>query len=359
MNLFISNFYTIFNDAPQPWQLGFQDSAAPGFTGLVTLHNTIGFYLIVISIAVSWTIFSLVYYYSEKNNPIAHKYLTHGTVLELIWTITPALILIAIAFPSFRLLYLMDIPCVDTVRIITFSAVPVKSLTSSCTSLVPLGETGLTLNIRFTNLLRNNTYFPKHIISQLIGHLLGDGFLYISNTSVTPCFIFTQTIKKFDYVWHVFQKLGHFCNRIPLIGISRRKGQVYPFLQVMTRSYPYFLTFYQLFYIQRNGKFVKTISPDLINYLDPVCLAYWAMDDGSANTKLSGFYLHTKGFNFKETYLLCGMLHYQFGLKCTVQNHQKMPVIYITSKSVPLFISLVTPHFHPSMMYKLANYINA
>jgi cytochrome c oxidase subunit 2 len=108
MKLFISNFYTIFNDAPQPWQLGFQDSAAPGFTGLVTLHNTIGFYLIVISIAVSWTIFSLVYNYSEKNNPIAYKYLTHGTVLELIWTITPALILIAIAFPSFRLLYLMD-----------------------------------------------------------------------------------------------------------------------------------------------------------------------------------------------------------------------------------------------------------
>ena len=35
-----------FSDAPQPWQLGFQDSATPGFTGLVTLHNTIGFYLI-------------------------------------------------------------------------------------------------------------------------------------------------------------------------------------------------------------------------------------------------------------------------------------------------------------------------
>ena len=45
---------------------------------------------------------------SSNKNPIAHKYLTHGTVLELVWTITPALILIAIAFPSFRLLYLMD-----------------------------------------------------------------------------------------------------------------------------------------------------------------------------------------------------------------------------------------------------------
>jgi cytochrome c oxidase subunit 2 len=105
---FISNFNTIFNDAPQPWQLGFQDSATPGFTGLVTLHNTIGFYLIVISFGVFWVLGSLMYYYNTNKSPIAHKYLTHGTVLELIWTVTPALILIAIAFPSFRLLYLLD-----------------------------------------------------------------------------------------------------------------------------------------------------------------------------------------------------------------------------------------------------------
>jgi cytochrome c oxidase subunit 2 len=103
-----SIFNIILNDVAEPWQLGFQDSAAPGFTGLVTLHNTIGFYLIVISFSVFWVLFSLIYYYSYNKNPIAHKYLTHGTVLELVWTITPALILIAIAFPSFRLLYLMD-----------------------------------------------------------------------------------------------------------------------------------------------------------------------------------------------------------------------------------------------------------
>jgi len=103
-------FNPIFNDVAQPWQLGFQDSAAPGYTGLVTLHNTVGFYLVVICFAVFWFIFSIMYHYSSTKNPIAHKYLTHGTVLELIWTISPALILIAIAFPSFRLLYLMDKP---------------------------------------------------------------------------------------------------------------------------------------------------------------------------------------------------------------------------------------------------------
>ena len=99
---------TIYNDAPQPWQIGFQDSAAPGFTGIVELHNTIFFYLIVICVGVFWVLFSIIYYFNIKNSPILHKYLNHGTLLELIWTITPAFILIAIAFPSFRLLYLLD-----------------------------------------------------------------------------------------------------------------------------------------------------------------------------------------------------------------------------------------------------------
>jgi cytochrome c oxidase subunit 2 len=42
----------ILNDAAQPWQLGFQDSASPAFSGLVELHNKIGFFLIVISLSV-------------------------------------------------------------------------------------------------------------------------------------------------------------------------------------------------------------------------------------------------------------------------------------------------------------------
>ena len=128
----LSNFYTIsiFNDAPQPWQLGFQDSAAPAFTGLVSLHNTIGFYLIIISLAVFWVFFSIISTYGSEYHPIAHKYLTHGTVLELIWTITPALILMFVAFPSFRLLYLMDevISPTLTIKVIGFFLQPLLQL---------------------------------------------------------------------------------------------------------------------------------------------------------------------------------------------------------------------------------------
>ena len=101
-------FNKILNDAPEPWQIGFQDSAAPGFTGIIELHNTLFFYIVIICVTVFWAIGNIIFTYNYKNNPIAHKYLNHGTLIELIWTITPALILIAIAFPSFRLLYLLD-----------------------------------------------------------------------------------------------------------------------------------------------------------------------------------------------------------------------------------------------------------
>ncbi len=95
-------------DTPRPWGLYFQDSATPQMEGLVELHDNIMFYLVIILFAVGWIMISIVRNHTNINSPISHKYLNHGTLIELIWTITPALILILIAFPSFKLLYLMD-----------------------------------------------------------------------------------------------------------------------------------------------------------------------------------------------------------------------------------------------------------
>ena len=101
--------FSVFNsDAPRPWGLYFQDSATPQMEGLIELHDNILFYLVIILFAVGWILVSIIKNYTNTESPISHKYLNHGTLIELIWTITPALILILIAFPSFKLLYLMD-----------------------------------------------------------------------------------------------------------------------------------------------------------------------------------------------------------------------------------------------------------
>ncbi len=99
---------TEYCDAPKPWGLYFQDSASPQMEGLVELHDNILFYLVIVLFGVGWTLASIVKNYTSTSSPVSHKYLNHGTLIELIWTITPALILILIAFPSFKLLYLMD-----------------------------------------------------------------------------------------------------------------------------------------------------------------------------------------------------------------------------------------------------------
>ena len=95
-------------DVPTPWGIYFQDSATPQMEGLVELHDNIMYYLVIILFAVAWIMLSIIRNYAETLSPISHKYLNHGTLIELIWTITPAVILILIAFPSFKLLYLMD-----------------------------------------------------------------------------------------------------------------------------------------------------------------------------------------------------------------------------------------------------------
>jgi len=103
--LFVS---PIFNDAPEPYQISFQDGASPGFQGIVDLHDSIFFYLVLISVGVFWILFSVILNFGVRKSPITYKYSNHGTLIELVWTISPAFILLAIAFPSFRLLYMLD-----------------------------------------------------------------------------------------------------------------------------------------------------------------------------------------------------------------------------------------------------------
>lgn len=85
-----------------------QDPASPVAEGLTELHDVIIFYILVIGVGVAWVMFSQISAFNITKAPISHRYYNHGTVIELIWTITPAFVLIAIAFPSFRLLYMID-----------------------------------------------------------------------------------------------------------------------------------------------------------------------------------------------------------------------------------------------------------
>ena len=97
----------VYQDAPEAWQMGFQDPATPVMQGIVDLHHDISFFLLIILLFVIWMLARTLYHFRESNNPVPEKIL-HGTTIEIAWTVAPSLILLFIAIPSFALLYSMD-----------------------------------------------------------------------------------------------------------------------------------------------------------------------------------------------------------------------------------------------------------
>lgn len=95
----------LYNDAPELWQMDFQDEASPIQAGIVDFHNKTMYYLIIIFTLVTYMIIARIF----SNRSINwYRAFNHSTLIELIWTITPGLILIIIAIPSLKLLYALD-----------------------------------------------------------------------------------------------------------------------------------------------------------------------------------------------------------------------------------------------------------
>ena len=96
-----------FNDAPEAYQFGHQDPATTIVEGMIDFHGFLLLVLITIGVLVCWILYIIIKNFSEDNNPTANKF-THASLLEIVWTIIPALILLVIAWPSFVLLYSLD-----------------------------------------------------------------------------------------------------------------------------------------------------------------------------------------------------------------------------------------------------------
>lgn len=103
----LTHFSVAQCDAPEVWQMSFQDPATPIMQGIIDLHHDIMFFVVVINIFVLWMLVRTLQIFSKEASPQAEK-ITHGTFIEIVWTVTPSLILVVIAIPSFALLYSMD-----------------------------------------------------------------------------------------------------------------------------------------------------------------------------------------------------------------------------------------------------------
>ena len=99
------NINSAYASEPKPWQMDLQEPAGIIATKATDLHN---FLLVVITLISVFVLGLLVYVcikFREKPNVKPSK-TSHNTLIEVIWTVVPVLILVVIAIPSFKLLYL-------------------------------------------------------------------------------------------------------------------------------------------------------------------------------------------------------------------------------------------------------------
>jgi cytochrome c oxidase subunit 2 len=104
------------------FKVNFIDPASPLMYGIIELHDHIFFFLNMVLFLVLFLLVTTLRYFSYKKNSRLNRYLlsqatkpqyewlklSHGTNIEIIWTVVPSLILILIAIPSFALLYATD-----------------------------------------------------------------------------------------------------------------------------------------------------------------------------------------------------------------------------------------------------------
>jgi cytochrome c oxidase subunit 2 len=98
---------------PSPWQMGFQQSAAPTMDDIIWFHDFVLWIIIAITAFVLILLVIVMVKFNARANPTPSR-TTHNTLLEVAWTVLPVVILVVIAIPSFRILFVqLNIPPSD------------------------------------------------------------------------------------------------------------------------------------------------------------------------------------------------------------------------------------------------------
>lgn len=189
------------------------------------------------------------------------------------------------------------------------------------------------------------------VLCILIGSLLGDGHMERDGNGSKFCFY--QKGEHIEYVLWLHQLLlkHGYCNEnIPEIKSRLVYGKLAYYCRFRTFTYSSFNWIHDGFY-QNN----KKVIPDWIgDYLSPIALAIWIMDDGGW-IKDRGIKLSTNCFKLSEVKRLVSILENKYNLKLAIHSAGSLDQynIYIPKSNLPILIPLIMPYMHPYFLYKL------
>lgn len=372
---FLSDFLfaSILFDAPEHYQFSFQDAASSLGEEIIWFHDRLLFYFVLIATVVLWMITQIVLSFRLKNRAITHKYLVHGTALEIIWTLTPALILVTIAFPSFKLLYLMDEVIDPSITIKAIGLIYIyreivslilndglKFINFSTLIYLPICHNHYFKGAYSTNFIKVNIRADKRIgphnidvVSVVFGSLLGDGYANKRTIDgVRICYRQSIKHKKYlDWLYNFFYERGYVSNLPPRIynRILKKSNKIYQGYEFNTFTFKSFFWIHKLFYSK--GKKILPNKEYLDLYLTPLALAIWIMDDGCFVK--SGVRIATNNFTKQEHEIIIQILKLKYDLDCTIQTIDNRHSVYIRSNSLNKLRKIVDPYILSNMKYKI------
>jgi cytochrome c oxidase subunit 2 len=92
------------NGQPSDWQIGPQQSVTPVMDDIVWFHNILLIIIVLIAAFVLVLLGIVIFRFNARANPTPSR-TTHNTLLEVLWTVGPVLILVVIAIISFKSLF--------------------------------------------------------------------------------------------------------------------------------------------------------------------------------------------------------------------------------------------------------------
>lgn len=193
----------------------------------------------------------------------------------------------------------------------------------------------------------------KDVISIIFGSLLGDGHSEKRLKGLGTRISFFQEDSHVEYLLFLHKMLSElgYCNpKIPTItNRLGAKGKVRKIIRFSTWTYTSFNWIHDLWYKDK----IKCVPECIGQYLTPLALAIWIMDDGAKVGK--GLKFSTNSFTYNECLILIKALNDNFNIKASIQSagSGNKYIIYIWKESMDDLRNIVSPYIIPEMKYKI------
>jgi ubiquinol-cytochrome c reductase cytochrome b subunit len=193
------------------------------------------------------------------------------------------------------------------------------------------------------------------ILCAIFGSLLGDAYAEQRSGSTRICF--QQESSNMEHLmalWKLFNDGGYCSDDKPEITTRvAEDGRTRFVIRFKTFSYISFNWIHEAFY----SSGIKTVPSIVADYLSPLALAIWIMDDGT----WQGYSVRiaTNSFSYDNIVLLCNVLKDKYGITATPikvgfgKDGSQHYNLYIHAESLSTLRELVKPHFVAGMLYKL------